>query len=107
MFSYDLCVCVYFTYSVGILNNPSLTWGGRYQHMENIHQTINTGDNGLGYNGSYFVNITKTIADGMPNAQFLIRAHVIDSSGCTGKDTNITYGKLFIVHVVSYHARRV
>lgn len=83
-FSYD---------SVGIQTNPSLTWGGRYRHLETIHQYIDDQDNGLQHNGSHYVNISEALVDTEPSAQFLVRAHVIDVDGCTGKDTNSTYGE--------------
>lgn len=80
--------------SVGIQSNPSLTWGGRYKHLDTIAQYIDNADNALQHNGSCYVNISEALVDTAPSAQFLVRAHVVDFDGCTGKDSNFTYGKL-------------
>lgn len=83
--------------SVGIQKNPLLRWGGQNAHLHDIHVPL---QNASGFSeneeGFYSVDFTRS----MPNSsdfRLLVRAHVVDSKGCNGKQANFTYtGKLIL-----------
>lgn len=75
---------------MGIQNNPFLRWGGQNTHLNEIQIPLqNTSD--IEYEDGYHsVNLT----DVMSNAtefRLLVRAHVIDNKGCSGKESTFMY----------------
>lgn len=81
--------------SVGVQNNPFLRWGGQNTNLKEIVIPLqNTSDLLDNDEGFHSVNLTEV----MQNAsefRLLVRAHIVDNKGCSGKESNFTYrGKL-------------
>lgn len=90
---------IFFHQRVGIQNNPSLTWGGQYKNITEIQKPLyreNDEDDAIITYGSEHIYLLDPI---LPNSQYIVRAHVVDSKGCHGEDSNYTYiGKFLVVN---------
>lgn len=73
---------------VGIQKNPTLTWGGQYKTIHEIQLPLQNADGTILTEGIYEISLVDPIVD---NSQYVVRAHVVDSYGCHGKDGNFTH----------------
>lgn len=111
------CVIELFLFSVGIQNNPFLRWGGQNRNLQEIQIPLQNSteffDNDEGF---HLVNLTEVMTNSS-EFRLLVRAHIVDSKGCFGRESNFTYrGKvnlnnkqnnLFILEIshISYHSQ--
>lgn len=85
------CVIGLFLFSVGIQNNPFLRWGGQNRNLQEIQIPLQNSteffDNDEGF---HLVNLTEVMRN-LSDFRLLVRAHIVDSKGCFGRESNFTY----------------
>lgn len=81
----------FFLFSVGIQNNPFLRWGGQNRNLQEIQIPLQNSteffDNDEGF---HLVNLTEVMRN-LSEFRLLVRAHIVDSKGCFGRESNFTY----------------
>lgn len=77
--------------------NPSLTWGGQYKNITEDFQPLRNSNGSRNDSGEFNVALSEPL---VPNSQYIVRAHVVDSKGCAGESGNFTYsGDLSKIHL--------
>lgn len=77
-------------FSVDIQKNPFLRWGGQNSHLNDVQIPLQNASDVVNEDGYHFVNLTE-VMNNSSEFRLLVRGHVLDYKGCSGKESNFTY----------------